>query len=472
MSSSLKYIALTLLASCVSLAAAIPQNLANMDEIYQWDPQNGAKIYKLDKNPANPSDFRLLDVNNDNAPVDRSVLRPIALRIANGGGGQTGMIGALSLAYLEQKSISDVAFAWRGTNTEFSLQSIRNDLADVAIVYDIRREKEYIDQGLAQKRVVHAWMDNFNFVGPVANPAGLQPTNTGEEAIDKIMSTDGGFWLTRDDGSTIAHRESDIVYSRVSFWRERFGLPARSKSEALEELMMEGEMIAAQEAFAANGNPENQLRLQNATEYFERFWGQNVRQDSAIPTYAEYRKQCRPGFLRRIRVLPLQATLTANNLSYYTMSDNGVFFSLDPPRRSNLQAYIDGSQNGQSNIFLNPADALISTKTQAPELAGQFLDWLELESTQNTVVKSFAGRSTNRSPLYRPAFESHKWQKGESFEEFYQRRICLEKPSECSGGNGGSGSNFTGPGAPGSGAGYKRPQRCVRNGRFQRRCLN
>ena len=164
--------------------------------------------------------------------VPDSQLPRMMIRIANGGGGQTGLVAALARAYLneyKQKfTTQNFGIAWRATHTQGSLTSLEKRWADIAIVYDEGREVQALI-GTAKKppfarRLKHVWMEHFVLVGPRNNPARIQNSMNFNEAIDQIMIAPSAYWLTRDDHSGIHEFESQRVLNRVNQKRVRLGL--------------------------------------------------------------------------------------------------------------------------------------------------------------------------------------------------------------------------------------------------------
>jgi hypothetical protein len=115
-----------------------PQNVQDMTEIYL---QSGCTM-EIIKSEDSVSQSEWVDKETR----EKEEPPPIILRIANGGGGQTGLVEALARSYLSSKRPTvdgmPAAIAWRASNTNGSLQGLYDGTVDIAIVYEIEREME------------------------------------------------------------------------------------------------------------------------------------------------------------------------------------------------------------------------------------------------------------------------------------------------------------------------------------------
>jgi hypothetical protein len=258
--------------------------------------------------------------------------------------------------------------------------------------------------GRYASRVEHVWMDHFNVIGPAHNPALLDPADTLESAIDKIMLAPGAFWLTRDDLSAINCKETHAVLEHVNRRRAAAGLPLTTpdalKREGREALAAEAAAAAACARCAALASadgdpPPPPAALAAARAELARA----ARALEAATSAAD--GVCKRGFYRPARLLPLQATRRAAALGYYTMSDHGVFHALPPAERPACAVFVDGRDPRHQPALLNPADALLpAAPTRA---AADFVRWLRGPAAQSAVA-AFAGRAgAAGAALYRPA---------------------------------------------------------------------
>ena len=429
LSSTICLVAAAILSAASDALKLPPQSHANMTELYFVNAQapDGDIIYVQQDPASGQAQYR----RSNGTQVPKSALPPLALRVANGGGGQTGVVGRIAIEYLKRHGLTNVAIGWRGTNTDGTIQGMLDGIVDVGIVYDIHREMLAIYGGemdasgrelpaYAEPHIVHVWMDHFNYIGPTANPAHLVRHETIEASIDKIMRTPKAFWLTRDDKSTINVKESDKVYERVSVLRKRLGLAPRDKPTLLGQLMAEGALEMAKD------HPEEVTADRAALQADLAQYQDNIDDDAKRPRFPEYRAACKLGFLRPVRLLPAQATMKAEQLGYYTMSDQGIFLTFSQAQRQDLGVYVDGVAREYQPYMLNPADALLHKQAEA-ELAKPFFAWLESDDVQDAVVKVYTGKDpTNKTPLFTEPMDLYKKHRGESWKTFEARRVQLD----------------------------------------------
>lgn len=112
----------------------------------------------------------------------------ITLRIANGGAGQSGLIGALADAFIDYEikvkkeapfrvwfflhcifekltSAFELKIGWYLGDTTQSLEYVENRQVDVAITYNDAAEQASLRNGLSAERV-YGFRDHFMLVGP------------------------------------------------------------------------------------------------------------------------------------------------------------------------------------------------------------------------------------------------------------------------------------------------------------------
>lgn len=256
-------------------------------------------------------------------------------------------------------------------------------------------------------------MDRFLWMGPSSNPAKVNGNDTTQEAIRKIMRTEGAVWLTRVDDSTISNKESHVVATVVADIRASCGLPVLSTRQILNSLIIEG-YSSLPEAYRM---PLEQFKSLPAFE--EISWEESaniVAQTNSHNRLSEYRKQVSFGFYRPIKVLPKEATIIAAQLEYYTMSDHGIWNSISFDEKQSAQILLDGFSS-QETFFLNPAYALRGMGENP--LADEFFEFLNNRQNMEEIVPKFLGRlGGNTKPLYEAPMEKYIHQPGKSLEEF------------------------------------------------------
>ena len=93
---------------------------------------------------------------------------PVKLRIANGGAGQSGLLGSLADAFIDDQisetKCAPFAVAWIKSDTTASFNHLADNSADLSITYNAAAEQIAIAQGIADKSV-YAFRDHFLLVG-------------------------------------------------------------------------------------------------------------------------------------------------------------------------------------------------------------------------------------------------------------------------------------------------------------------
>ena len=342
------------------------------------------------------------------------------LVIANGGGGQAGMIEFLARTFLQTMERDGVCVAWHASNTDGSHKALKNGNADLAVVYDAEKIKRAALKKEIAPEAHHIWMDRFALVGPTSKSHLINPSLSSEDAIRNIMKTDGAFWLTRVDKSTAHQREAHLFAQVVGKIRKEFGLDPLPEQQLLNLLTFEG----------FSGMPDN-LKVESKYQlapWETRHVQLQLVKDKASPRFAEYRQVVREGFYRPLNLLPKQATRKANELGYFTLSDHGIFNSLDPQDKINLKIMLDGKEQlvAENEFFLNPAYAIESLKSTPNPLAKHFLSFLTRQETKE-IVPSFTGRaSLDMDPMSTPKASTASEEAKSLFEKpsaTYQERI-------------------------------------------------
>ena len=137
---------------------------------------------------------------------------PIALRIANGGAGPTGLLRTLAEDYL-QDSQQAVAIAWYQNITPQALLTLEAGWIDVALIYESPEAVEALRKASPDQCAL-VFYDHFLVVGPVSNPAGLRVTDTPAHTFERLLryaettsARTSPLFLSRDDGSGTNHAE-------------------------------------------------------------------------------------------------------------------------------------------------------------------------------------------------------------------------------------------------------------------------
>ena len=339
--------------------------------------------------------------------IQASQLPSLAVRIANGGGGQVGLIEALANQYLKenQKGSGEKspALAWRATNTSGSLESLEKGWVDVAIVYDKQKEVLALS-GTPEKphfasRIKHVWMDHFMLIGPTSDPAHLRGIQDLDAAIDQIMIAPESFWLTRNDHSAIHEFEKQKVLTRVNLKRQRVGLSPLS----LSELVKEGERaLHAQKDYDEKRAHWLRQREEGSGIHLRQAHSQMLQAQRRISEVtAPFRGLYKRGFYRPIQLMPKEAILKANELGYYTLADHGTFYFLSRKETLRVQPWIDGMDQAHPELF-NPADALLTSQKHSSTV-DHFFEWLGGETAQDLIQRYSGVKDHQGDPLFKRA---------------------------------------------------------------------
>lgn len=100
--------------------------------------------------------------------INNDTTSPVKLRIATGGAGQSGLIRAFALAFIEHEvrkhNAEPFAVAWCASDTTVSFNSLALRAVDLSITYHPVAEQIALDQGVADRRE-YAWRDHWLLVG-------------------------------------------------------------------------------------------------------------------------------------------------------------------------------------------------------------------------------------------------------------------------------------------------------------------
>ncbi|CAE6409532.1 unnamed protein product [Rhizoctonia solani] len=283
---------------------------------------------------------------------------PVRLRISNGGAGLSGLVGALSNAFItykvdEAKTEQPFAVAWVKGDTTETVNFLRSGQADIGITYNKAAECQAVSDGVASRRV-YGFRDHFYLAGPPSNPAGLQEFKLGAEneniltQFQKIVRTGNNDtltpptrFLTRYDKSATNIKDSEL--------------------------------------FVAVGQ---------------------------VPWAYAYSK-----WYHQYVAYPIDALTAAAKLGEYTITDRGTWLSTSASITSQLVRYNEGQDDptqsnagqpeGPADPLLNPAFFLTGAKVcdSNKQLADDFLTWVISEQGQK-VIEDFRGTASPTEWLY------------------------------------------------------------------------
>ncbi|KIP08917.1 hypothetical protein PHLGIDRAFT_126650 [Phlebiopsis gigantea 11061_1 CR5-6] len=269
----------------------------------------------------------------------------VRLRLANGGAGQTGLIGAFANAFIQdqvKKGAAPFKVEWYLGDTTQSLGYLAASEVDVAFTYNEAAELASIKSGAAVSRDL-VFLDHFYLVGPLSNPAGLSISNDGvSDMFNKIVAS---------GNAHVAHPPS---YGPPTRFLSRYDKSATNIKES--------------EMFCKIGQVP---------------W--------ALPTSVWYHQYPR---------FPIQALEAASLLSEYTLTDRGIWLSSTAAVTEVLAIYKAGSEDGDRKMLLNPCSAILSAHPLDQGLSKVFMDWLLALDGGQKVVSEF---KKSGQVLYAPA---------------------------------------------------------------------
>ncbi|KZT43334.1 hypothetical protein SISSUDRAFT_686526 [Sistotremastrum suecicum HHB10207 ss-3] len=251
--------------------------------------------------------------------------RGVRLRIAAGGPGNSGLVEALSNAFIqymvESQSTKPFKIAWYLSDTIRSLEYIEHGMVDIAITHNKSAEEDSLFYGHATKRMF-AFCDRFLIVGPTEDPAELQKNADDEHRmlsrlcrVAKSLSPNPKHlpirFVSRGDGSATHIREC-ALFSRIG---------------------------------------------QAPWADIKSTWYHTARNPTAQSS---------------------QATLAhAANLSAYTLTDLGTYLSAPKNIRDKLHVF----RTGSDDLMMNPSRILMSAKVpgENADLVEQFMEWMDDE---------------------------------------------------------------------------------------------
>lgn len=267
--------------------------------------------------------------------------KPCKFVIGNGGAGITGFLQYMVTAFL-QREMADYCVAWKTSDTEETLNGLKDGLLDVGWPYDIERVCEAHEEGIGSKPV-YIFRDHFSLVGPLSNPGCLPapekdptphyPNQEVCKLFAKIASgKEGVYFLTRNDKSATNVREQKI-------FKEVLGRCPDPKKDSW------------------------YIPLQGSEHY------------------------------------PDSALKEANEKGYYTLTDRGIWNWAEPEIRKNLRVFCEAGDCDSQDILLNPCLAMVKANGTPPE-AVRFVEWLASSSGQELVeqYKQYGERLYSKAP--------------------------------------------------------------------------
>ncbi|KDQ59678.1 hypothetical protein JAAARDRAFT_153673 [Jaapia argillacea MUCL 33604] len=263
----------------------------------------------------------------------------IYIRIANGGAGQSGLIGAWADAFIQYsvgKGHAPFLIAWYLGDTTESLGLIEAGEVDIAVTYNEAAELQSINSGASSKRV-YGFRDHFLIVGPKSNPAGLDgSTDTALQMCNKIVSSGNKDVVTPPDPSI------------------------RPPTRFLSRYDKSATNIKESQLFITIGQ---------------------------VPWALAYSK-----WYHQYPQFPLQALKAASVLDEYTLTDRGTLLSSPPSVTSALVIYKAGGDEQPDDILLNPAHVLLGAKkleAKYTSICDQFMDWVVMKDGGQKVIREF-----------------------------------------------------------------------------------
>jgi len=263
----------------------------------------------------------------------------IRLRIANGGAGQSGLIGAWADAFIRYKTTIEPSTApfkvgWYLGDTTESLGLLAAGSVDIAVTYNKAAEMQLVNSQAAAQRV-YGFRDHFLLVGPTSNPAGLDAENDDILVMfNKIVSTGNADVVTPPD---LAKRPAVRFLSR-------FDKSATNIKES--------------ELFITIGQVPWALVYSKWYHQYPRF--------------------------------PLQALEAASLLSEYTITDRGTWLSSPAAITGKLTIFKAGSDEA-TDLLLNPAHVLLGSKADPAnsDISSSFMEWVVREDGGQKVIAEF-----------------------------------------------------------------------------------
>ncbi|KIK97385.1 hypothetical protein PAXRUDRAFT_31812 [Paxillus rubicundulus Ve08.2h10] len=247
----------------------------------------------------------------------------IRLRIANGGAGQSGLIGAWAdafIKYCHDQGIDPFKVAWYLGDTTESLGFLAAGQVDIAVTYNAAAEDQAEKANIASTRT-YGFRDHFYLVGPASDPAQL------EDCGDDVLAM---FNRIVDQGNKdLATPPTDREPVR---FLSRFDKSATNIKES--------------ELFCKIGQVPWALAYSKWYHQYPRF--------------------------------PLQALKAASVLNEYTLTDRGIWLSSAQEVTSVLKIFAQGGDVNPNDLLLNPAHVLLGSKANLEDqvIWEEFMVWV------------------------------------------------------------------------------------------------
>ncbi|KIJ61287.1 hypothetical protein HYDPIDRAFT_137862 [Hydnomerulius pinastri MD-312] len=263
--------------------------------------------------------------------------KDVRLRIANGGAGQSGLIGAWANAFINDRYKAGIApfkVAWYLGDTTESLGFLAAGEVDIAVTYNEAAEKQSMDSGAAVQ-IKYGFRDHFYLVGPESDPAKLKDC-----AKDPLVM----FNRIVDQGN------KDLVVPPKD----------REPTRFLSRFDKSATNIKESELFCKIGQ---------------------------VPWAFAYSK-----WYHQYPRFPLQALRAASVLSEYTLTDRGTWLSSPESVTSPsvMDIFLEGSDTA-GDLLLNPAHVLLGkeAKSEDEEVWKAFMTWVVDHDGGQKVIREF-----------------------------------------------------------------------------------
>jgi len=263
--------------------------------------------------------------------------KDVRLRIANGGAGQSGLIGAWADAFIKymvkERHVEPFLVAWYLGDTTESLGLLAAGSVDIAVTYNEAAEKQSKDSGAAVA-LVYGFRDHFLLVGPKSNPAKLNEKDDILVMFNKIVS----------QGNTDIAVPPDPDVRPPTRFLSRYDKSATNIKES--------------QLFITIGQVPWALVYSKWYHQYPRF--------------------------------PLQALEAASLLSEYTLTDRGTWLSSPRSATSQLKIFKTGTDDANDPL-LNPAHVLLGSNANVnnKDISSAFIKWVVGEPGGQYVVSQF-----------------------------------------------------------------------------------
>ncbi|KAJ3900238.1 hypothetical protein F5879DRAFT_809561 [Lentinula edodes] len=275
--------------------------------------------------------------------------KEIRLRIANGGAGQSGLVGALADAFVKwcvEGSKSTVG--WYLGDTTQSLAYLSSGWVDIAFTYNEAAEKAVVKSGKAVVREL-IFLDHFYLVGPPSNPTGLTSTDLVHDAFAKIVDKGARDALAPPSSQTTTTTQPTRFLSRFD---------------------------------------------QSAT---------NIKESGLFIDIGQVPWAHPPSLWYHIYPrFPRESLSAASVLGEYTLTDRGTWLSSEKGVKEGLRVFKGETHLGDAKggTLLNPCNALLGSSPLDKDIAVEFMRWVVKPDGGQRVVKEFV--SGDGEMIYSP----------------------------------------------------------------------